>query len=1745
MPELLTPLPKTALDDAWLTVLDGRLAREVQQAGPGQCLRLDGLARHLLEALALRAAGADTAETYLVDHRTGPEPWRVGVHRVVARRNASERVVVAFVPPDVKLAAGDSVDVSTFRAIPTDGLWAKVQEQLSARLPAAVREAALQILSYLDKKGWPVQPSARLRFLATIAHQERPGLWAVGGALHTLGLIPDFELLDHPDQLGYRLGQRNLPNVQLLAASDGTLLERLLRLPLSDEGFRRRLGELLLQFDGQGIEAWGEAIATTPRSRPLALERWPLADRAAPTDQVRVDLDPLRLPRRQDDDLLLYDAAERLVVAWKSDPPPGDAPGLAFFRVEVVDADGHVAWETDLIKAIAGRQAKRSKQLKNLGLPSGIYFVRVVPLSEHGDPLGIQPSRDPALPDGKRTNESDDFLLREPDDIDEDVPPAVTTTIVGSFAEAELLARLGLASEGRDPGGARPLERSWLTGLGASSETAMASVRFDSRRQYKVRLSQRLRRLELAILAQPGHGGHCYVALAPASAAPLKDQVESIELPTAVADARARVFEAINTMNVVGEEAEAGRTGRPAGPVVALADLCGMAPLIERYAAAYADWLDSGDPASLLLDLVLIDVEGVCRAALLAPTHPLRLLWLLQRQQLARAWSDAAATRRDAAGGDILQVWRSAIPASGLPSLLVTPGRGEFIEAADLPGGWGAYLPPRLPDSRAALSLLQQRVGIPAATPSGSEAVGNLIAGRLEAFTRQHPYVDALVINVINPGDAALMVDALVDLERRLGTPASMRYELRLFTGTADPALIGDALRQLMDPDRQLSEWAARLAAPGRSPLFPKLTWSRKQLSELIEHPERFSAHVTLILDAFPVRLFVGQPGADDRSSFVHGLVQAPPVRFAGHGANYRWIRRPDPSPCPELPGAPGRSSLLARLVAGIAATQARVLAPGNHEGAAVAVTGLRLTTEHQSLLYTAHTISTWVMTLDSNLGVEYFDSSDRHDRPGYLLDFTPEFVPSGGQQLLLTTRAGDELMRLVLPLAEQLGLERESSAGKLLIEAMRALSGRLALRLLTSPSQAQGALGMALTKLFCEGYGLLTEAMAIPLDAHPELSRRETGPALRGDLVVVFADPERRHLDMLVVETKCHAGTGLDAGLRARIREQVTSSATALRESFQIAESGDRIDRQALSWRLSTVLSFYAGRAERYGLITPAESAPRRRFLADLDRGYSLSVRTMGLVFRLDAATTKLDEEEPELPVWVVGRDVIDRLLTEGMRRLAISEDATQPPSSLRDAMSDQPTWEQVRTTFGRPVGSVTAPSPEAEPVDATPPATQEPSTPPAADRSPTRDGMAASGEADAGLDVPSGDQPAVPQFGVLLGDSQPTRQFGLLGTVAAEDWKRVALDLNGCNTISVFGVQGGGKSYTLGAVLEMAARPIPGINLLPQPLASVVFHYHQTQDYPPEFVSMVQPNEDPDQVKRLGVYGATPAAVPDVLLLSTADTVDRRRMEFPGIRVEPIGFASKELTVADWRFLMGATGNDALYLKILNEVMRAHRRDLTLSAIHAGLAAANLSATQRALAETRLEFAARFIDDSRSLRSLLVPGRVVIVDLRDEFIEQDEALGLFVTMLNVFSGAGMGADRFNKLIVFDEAHKYLGGQLIDQVVEVIREMRHKGVSLVIASQDPVHVPPAVIELSSAVIVHRINAPSWLKHIQKSLAALGDLTPPMLAGLAPGEAFVWANRATSGVFTRRAVKLRMRPRVSRHGGSTRLAVEP
>jgi hypothetical protein len=584
------------------------------------------------------------------------------------------------------------------------------------------------------------------------------------------------------------------------------------------------------------------------------------------------------------------------------------------------------------------------------------------------------------------------------------------------------------------------------------------------------------------------------------------------------------------------------------------------------------------------------------------------------------------------------------------------------------------------------------------------------------------------------------------------------------------------------------------------------------------------------------------------------------------------------------------------------------------------------------------------------------------------------------------------------------------------------------------------------------------------------------------------------------------------------------------------------------------------------------------------MEGGYHLRFTRSALVFDFDKDGSEEFVEENGIEYHRIGVDLIQKLLAALPATAA--EDETRPPalpvgpasseaapSTLERLHGQMPkldraaflpekrertvSWESLATTLERLVSDeeiielrkpLAPQHPRLEPAkQAVPEAAAEPRRGPAPPSAPGRPPVepAEIPASQAALAVPAGQTAArTPPLSpdIVLGVGQTSPQFGILGKVMG---RTVALDLNQTHTISLFGVQGGGKSYTLGSIVEMASLPLAGINVLPQPLATVLFHYSQTQDYKPEFTSMNRPNDDARSIELLAAeYGAHPAALHDIVLLVPEAKLEARRGEYPGIQVIPLKFASRELQASHWRFLMGAVGNQATYIRKLNQVMRGIRDDLTVVRLREAVAHAGLPDNLTELAALRLDLASEFIDDEARLSEVVRPGRLVIVDLRDEFIEKDQALGLFVVLLQIFADATLEGKSFNKLVVFDEAHKYIDNEdLVAGLVSVVREMRHKGTSVLVASQDPPSVPVSLIELSTQIVLHRFNSPGWLRHLQKANAALLGLSPEQLARLQPGEAFVWSSKATDALFSKEAVKVHLRPRTTLHGGSTRTAI--
>lgn len=1099
-------------------------------------------------------------------------------------------------------------------------------------------------------------------------------------------------------------------------------------------------------------------------------------------------------------------------------------------------------------------------------------------------------------------------------------------------------------------------------------------------------------------------------------------------------------------------------------------------------------------------------------------------------------------------------------------------------------------------------------MGLPEPAIGGATIDSAYLAARVQRYLVQHPYVETLTINAFNAGRAGAMAEVLLALQRHPDF-ADLRYDIRLFV--LDPAApsTGEALLELLSPDSGTSaKEADAFSTPTNSHLHPKLRLAIRAIKEFREDPDLHAAHLSFLFDLFPAEEIRAVDVQDsDDSSFVHGLVQPFEVDYLEDEQSITWLRRPLHGAAQPLEGAEALSDLMGGVSRAVSVAVATV-ARSQYLPHARPVVALSLSADERAILHQVHEVSDWVLTIDRNLGIEFFDHRRHATRPDYLIDHSPDMASAMSHRLAITSRSVAELESLLIPILGEYGLPNTGRHALVMLDQLRSLSGRLALKLLSSSSQRAEAMGLALSRLFLEHQGVFQNQVVVPLDAHLELykalkqSAEEMGDEVsfrRTDLALFDLDPASRVVTCRLVEVKCYSQVGdvaAYAQLKASIADQIAQSEHVLAYHFDPRMADvDRPDRPIKNRDLAALLGFYLDRSERYGVVLPEAAEEAHYFLRRLDeRPYTLQFTRSAVVFDFSKPGTEPAEHENGIEFYRIGSDLIRQLVESAVtdtetvasvqyvRAADTAREVTQELLRRRELAPAVPTFEtaaflspprdrtlawdnspKVRYTQHEVASSVHVREPEpaalvqvapppagsaqAAGTDTPPPPADELGADATAEQAPASV-LVAEEEAPQSASLTraqtqdGGTTDSRVAYDIMLGATGATPQYGLIGEVSG---RKVALDLNQTHTISLFGVQGGGKSYTLGSVAEMASLPIPGINCLPEPLSTVIFHYSPTMDYKPEFTSMVGANSVEDQVRALKeVYGAEPKALADVLLLVPADKIEERQVEYPDIEVRPLQFSASELKASHWKFLMGAVGSQATYIRQIMRIMKAMRDDITLEGLRAGIDVSSVPDHLKELARMRLDLAAEYINDGTSLTEVVKPGRLIIVDLRDEFIEKDEALGLFVVLLQLFADARIDGRSFNKLVVFDEAHKYIESpDLVAGLIEVVREMRHKGVSIMVASQDPPSVPVSLIELSSQIIMHKFNSPAWLKHIQKANAALGNLTPERMALLKAGEAYVWSSKATDESFSKGAVKLRCRPRAAQHGGATRVAV--
>ena len=1143
---------------------------------------------------------------------------------------------------------------------------------------------------------------------------------------------------------------------------------------------------------------------------------------------------------------------------------------------------------------------------------------------------------------------------------------------------------------------------------------------------------------------------------------------------------------------------------------------------------------------------------------LLSPLHPLRLSWHLQLFDLYSDWENKTINFEGH-----LKEWKhleelfngQTFPENNPLAILGHKALATYQYAGELFHNWGIYIKSQSESvdntfssiNRQVITYLRNILNIGSENYIDTDISKNLIVRHLKNYVSQHPYIDKLMINLFNVGDAIVFADALVDVEKHKDL-SHITYELRLFKGKDTIIHHGEGLKQLINPEFNVSEEAESFSQQTKNRLSPKLRFSVSPVAEFVQNPTKYTAHISFLVNLFPVHTQLLKVKKKHSNFFMNGVITDPGVQVDESSAEMKWDRFIYPNHIVNPINSFTNTGI--QLFENLQSFSAAAL--GNKITDSLPSTQLQLNEKDNVHISLVHDYSDWVVTFDRNLGPEAFDQPNNNGHIPFLLDYIPGEELTGISSFL-TTRPNSEILGLLIPHFEEFNIDilnkDEHIATSILLEDLRAISSSLVMQLNSGKNKAFEVIGSAFTKRVLEKKNLLNESFLIPIDLHQHLfNNSEFDNKSRADNLLVRFDLEKRNIEISVIEIKCRASlTEMDKlDLKAKIKEQIVNTIETLRFHFapDYYLSEDRLDRELKNKELKSLLGFYIERAKRYNYLEPQVAQLYLEFINTLDQGFQIDFKQFGFIF--DFSSSKKHDKDAfdnELIIYSFGEKLIAEILdpdsnlnTQRFEDLEFDDDLRKElgnSSKISDFLknlskgikNEYPNKSDVQEVKDIIIPLKTKPSAEKEEVE------------------PKQESKTGTVEPEVQIVPKLKEEFMPPNFDLLIGKNSPSEQYGIIGQ--SMRGKKIALDLSETNTISLFGVQGGGKSYSIGTVTEMVLKQFENVNLLPSPLAGVIFHYSESMDYEPEFTSMIYPNDIDRETQLLkDLYGAEPDSIKDVILLCPSRKVEQRKAEFPSVDVRLISFTPSELNIRDWQFLMNALGNSSDYINELNMIMEDLEDDgrFTIENFRKEIEDNELlSKRDKSLALRRIKFASKYVKDNQPIKDLLKPSRLLIVDLRDEFIHKDQALGLFVIMLNVFSGiTDYKGKSFNKFIVFDEAHKYMDNKdLTSNIVSSIREMRHKGVSIMIASQDPPSLPNEIIELSSIVIIHKFNSPQWLKHIQKSITQLVSLQSADMSALHPGEAFLWATKATDKSITNKPQKITTRPRVTKHGGGT------
>ena len=396
-----------------------------------------------------------------------------------------------------------------------------------------------------------------------------------------------------------------------------------------------------------------------------------------------------------------------------------------------------------------------------------------------------------------------------------------------------------------------------------------------------------------------------------------------------------------------------------------------------------------------------------------------------------------------------------------------------------------------------------------------------------------------------------------------------------------------------------------------------------------------------------------------------------------------------------------------------------------------------------------------------------------------------------------------------------------------------------------------------------------------------------------------------------------------------------------------------------------------------------------------------------------------------------------------------------------------------------------------------------------------------------------------------VVLGDTElDSAHIGVVGRLK-DDRRTVAVSFAKPQCMVLLGYMGSGKSYGLGVLIENALLSIPNLSSHRSPLSVVAFNFRRNPEARFEYWGFKQHNSKPPEVAKLrSDYKAEPVGIERLNVFGYGPELQRRQDEYRGIPTFPIQFRADELGAEHWQILMKPPSPQAEYMDVVRDIIQKlfYQERLTLKNLEKHIQTdERLSPMQRRKAETRLSFAQRWLCDEREYEwgDVLTGGALNVFDLRMQTMTSADALKLCLVITDLVRRTKNGV---NKVVVFDEAHEYVDSkELVGELENAITQIRHDGLSFILASQFPERIPATIFKYLLTRFIFKLPTLAAINYIRKAAPNLDCLSPQRVSNLdlEQGVCFIQTDDDCTDSLLKVPQLLAVRPRCTLHGGET------